>query len=69
MAGILFRVFFESVSDFLECLRLYFTPDIVIMLRGEWQESYWPHLKMLVYFGLSIGSGFMARYSLTHYFS
>jgi len=67
-AGVLFRVFFDNVAEFLDCLRLYITPEIISAFRGEWQESSWAYLKVLIYFGLSIGSGFLAHHSLARFF-
>jgi hypothetical protein len=67
-AAILFRLFFTSFAEFVDCLRLYFTPEIISAFRGEWRESDWAYVKVLIYFGLSIGSGFMTRYSLERLF-
>ncbi|WP_410472296.1 hypothetical protein ACGTJS_12375 [Faucicola mancuniensis] len=33
-AFLLFRLLFETMDEFLECLRFWFTPDIISWLRG-----------------------------------
>lgn len=65
MAIILFRLFFDDLSDFVDCLRLCFTPEIISALRGEWQESLWAYAKLLVYCGICAGGGFLTFYNLT----
>lgn len=69
MAGILFRVFFDGFVEFVDCLRLCFTPEIISAFRGEWYESNWAYVKLLIYAGLSVGSGFMTHHSLARLFS
>ena len=68
MAGILFRIFFDDLSDFDDCLRLYFTPEIISVIRGEWHESGWAYAKLLLYCGVCVGSGVLTFYSLTRHF-
>ena len=38
----LFRVFFSGLSDFLQALRFWLTPDIFSLFRGEFMEDWWP---------------------------
>lgn len=64
MAALLFKVFFDDLAEFLECLRFWFTPEIISVFRGEWNEDLWAELKLFVYVGLSTGVGFLANYSL-----
>lgn len=64
MSWALFRAFFDDLADLVDCLRLYFTPEIINAFRGEWHEGNWAFLKVLIYFGVCIGSGFMTHYSL-----
>ena len=64
MAAVLFKPFFDDVSEFLECIRFWFTPEIISIFRGEWNEDLWAELKLFVYFGLSVGVGFLTNYSL-----
>ncbi len=69
VAWITFSVFFKDIGDFFGCWRLYFTPEIFNIFRGEWHDARWAHAKLLIYLGISIGSGFMTRFSLQRYFS
>ncbi len=57
MAAVLFRVFFDDLSDFLECVGYWFTPDIISLFRGEWAEDQWAEAKLFLYLGLSFGVG------------
>lgn len=68
LAAVLFRLFFDDLADFIDCLRLYFTPEIVSIFRGEWHESRWAYAKLLVYCGVCVGSGFLTFYSLARHF-
>jgi hypothetical protein len=68
VALVLFSIFFRDVGDFLDCLRLYFTPEIINAFRGEWHDGLWAYAKVWVYFGISIGNGFMTRLSLEKFF-
>jgi len=45
----LWHRFFDDWDDFLECLRYWFQPDWVSLLRGEWQEDWWATLRLLIY--------------------
>lgn len=68
VAGVLFKVFFDSWEDFLDCLRLESTPELLSVFRGEWHERQWAHVKVLFYVGLSGGSGLMTHHSLERLF-
>ncbi len=63
-AWLLFSLFFDDWDDFMECLRYYFTPDFISWLRGEGPEDAWAELKLFVYFGLAIGTGFATDFGL-----
>lgn len=66
-ALILFKVFFDDLGDFLECVRFWITPDIISAFRGEWDEDQWSELKLFLYLGLSIGSGLAAHYCINRF--
>jgi hypothetical protein len=68
VAAVLFRLFFEDRDDFFECVRYYFTPDIISMFRGEWGEDWWGETKLMVYLILSGGSGFVTYFELHKFF-
>jgi hypothetical protein len=67
-ARLLFRVFFPEPGDFGQSLRYWITPDIVSIFRGEWSDDQWASMKLLVYVGLSIGSGILTGVSLLKWF-
>jgi hypothetical protein len=54
---ITFSLFFKDWDDFWECVRYYFTPDIVSAFRGEWMEDWWGSLKLGVYLLVAGASG------------
>jgi hypothetical protein len=68
MAAALYRLFFKDFSDFVECLRYYFQPNFISLLRGEWQEDWWASLKLGVWLALSIAMGLATMYKLPHLF-
>lgn len=68
MAVALFRLFFEDFHDFIECVRFWFQPDIISLLRNEWQEDMWGTMKLIIWFGLSLVMGCAAFYKLPHIF-
>ena len=45
-------LFFRTWSDFLECVRFYFTPDRISMIRGELMEDWWGTLKLAIFVAL-----------------
>ena len=64
-----FGFFFEDRSDFWECVRLYFTPEIISLFRGEWGDANWADLKLFVYFGLTLGCGWLTHAGLAKLFA
>ena len=46
MAGVLFRIFFDDLNDFIDCVRLHFTPEIISVFRGEWHDNLWAYTKL-----------------------
>jgi putative exporter of polyketide antibiotics len=42
------------LEDFGECLRFWFTPDILSMLRGQFTEDAWAELKLLYFVVLCV---------------
>ena len=63
-ALILFRVFFDNLGDFFECVRFWIMPDITSAFRGEWHDDQWSELKLFLYLALCVGSGFSTHYGL-----
>ena len=63
-----FGFFFEDRSDFWECVRLYFTPEIITLFRGEWGDANWADFKLFFYFGFSLGCGWLTHAGLAKWF-
>ncbi len=63
-AYFLFSFFFKDWDDFWECVRFYFTPDFISLLRGEWTEDWWASMKLGLYFALVAGASFGANVGL-----
>jgi hypothetical protein len=68
IAFLFFKLFFEDWSDFWECVKFWFTPDWISMLRGEWLDDRWNTMKLFVWIGLLVGSTFFAYYQLPDWF-
>jgi hypothetical protein len=41
--------FFGSWSCFAESVRYFFTPDIISLFRGEWEDDQWAQLKLVFF--------------------
>src|SRR5947208_13386422 len=54
IAAVLFRLFFKGFSDFINCLRFYFQPNIISLFRGELVEDFWGSLRLGVWMVLSL---------------
>ena len=59
-----FKPFFGDWSGFRECIRYWFTSDLISLFRGEWTEDRWASLKLFVWLALSVGTMFLAYYQL-----
>lgn len=68
VGAVLFSLFFDGLDDFLECVRYYFTPDIVSLFRGEYSEDRWSEIKLGVWIALSIGSGVLTYFWVLKHF-
>lgn len=55
------KLFFGSISGFLDCVRLALTPDVISLLRGEWGEDQWASVKVFVYLALCAGGMYSAH--------
>ena len=64
MAAALYRLFFKDFGDFIECVRFYFQPDLISILRNEWREDMWGTMKLGVWAAISIIMGLTAHYKL-----
>ena len=66
-AAILFKVIFEDIDDFIECLKYWLQGDFSSSLRGEREECRWDTPKLIVWIVLSAG-GACAYYQLPKWF-
>lgn len=57
-AFLLFRVFFETLDELIDCIKFWFTPDIISWLRGQSTEDWWAELKIIVWLAMSFGIGY-----------
>jgi hypothetical protein len=54
VAALLFRLLFKGFSDFINCLRFYFQPDIISLFRGELVQDFWASLRLGLWVGVSL---------------
>lgn len=53
---ILGRAFFDDWGGFFQCVRFWFTPDIISIFRGEHWDDVWAELKLLVFGAICYGA-------------
>lgn len=61
----LFRVFFSGMSDFLDAVRFWFTPNILSLFRGESTQDWWAEMKLALWIGSGIAAGMFTHAGLT----
>lgn len=61
----LFSVLFETKEEFIDCVKFWFTPDIVNLIRGQFYEDYWAEFKLWLWVAGTAGIGY-GTYSLFH---
>ncbi len=49
-----FHFFFDDWQELAECLKHWFTPEVISILRGEWDRSLWAELKIFAWLLLGI---------------
>lgn len=57
-AYMLFTLLFESREEFFECVKFWFTPDIVSALRGNYFEGSWAEFKLWIWIVASVLVGY-----------
>ena len=60
MAAALYRLFFRDFADFIDCVRFWFQPDLISILRNEWQQDMWGTMKLGVWLSISVLMGIAA---------
>lgn len=61
-------LFYNDADDFLNALRLFFQPDWLSFLRGEWADDHWETLKLLFFVGLCAGVSAVIYKGAQHFF-
>jgi phosphate/sulfate permease len=59
-AAALFTTIFGGWDGFVECVRFWFTPDVLSLFRGEYEEDWWSELKIGAWLAISALTGFAA---------
>lgn len=52
-AALLYTLLFEDWDEFAECVKFYFTPDIISLFRGKFLEDNWAEAKLALWLGIS----------------
>jgi hypothetical protein len=60
MGAALYRLFFRDFADFIDCVRFWFQPDLISILRDEWQQDMWGTMKLGVWLTISMLMGIAA---------
>lgn len=68
VAAALYRLFFTDSADFLECLRFYFTPNIISWFRGEARQDRRASAKLGLWASISVAMGVAVQYKLPQFF-
>lgn len=66
--ALLFRVFFKDFADFVECLRFYFQPDFISLLRGEFLKDLWGSTKFAVWVAIPLIMGLVTFCAMAQWF-
>lgn len=62
-AALLWKPFFGTLDDFVECLGYWFTPDAWSFLRGDGIDDFWAEFKLGIWLILSVSVG----WSVVHF--
>lgn len=54
----LYKLLFDTLDEFMDCVRFWFTPDIISLFRGQYYEDAWAEMKLILWLAISIGSGY-----------
>lgn len=57
-AYFLYKIIFSGKEDFFDCVKFWFTPDIISLFRGEYWGDHWAEFKLIIWLGLSIAIGY-----------
>lgn len=54
----LYKLLFDTLDEFMDCVGFWFTPDIISLSRGQYYEDAWAEMKLILWLAISIGSGY-----------
>lgn len=54
----LYKLLFDDIYDFGECIRFWFTPNIISWFRGELDRDWWAELKLIIWLGMTVLMGY-----------
>lgn len=54
----LYKLLFDTLDEFMHCVRFWFTPDIISLFRGQFYEDAWAEVKLILWLAISIGCGY-----------
>ena len=58
MLRVTFKTFFDDMDDFIECVKYWLTPDIIALIKGEWDREAWAELKLFLWLILGGFAGY-----------
>jgi len=67
--ALLFKPVFGDASQFWECVRFWFTPDVFSLFRGEWAADRWAEMKLGFWLLCGAAAGFGAYAGVTQLLS
>ena len=44
-----FKFFFNNTDELLDCIKFWFTPDIISIFRNEYERDWWSELKLFIW--------------------
>jgi len=60
-----FNFFFNDMGDLYECIKYWFTPNIISMFRREYEHDWWAELKLFIWALTGIIFGYATYQFLT----
>ena len=52
-AALLYTLLFADWEEFADCVKFYFTPDIISLVRGKFWGDNWAETKLALWLGIS----------------
>ncbi len=53
-----FKFYFDDLDDLMDCIKFWFTPDIISAIRGDLEHDWWAELKLFVWLALGGFAGY-----------